>query len=69
MAKKNVAPKQLKITWVKSTIGATQPQRGTIRALGLKRRGQSVIHEDTAVIRGMIDRVSHLVVVEPADEE
>lgn len=60
--------KTLRITWVKSTIGCTQPQRGTIRALGLRRRGQTVEHEDTPVIRGMVAKVNHLVTVEGMDE-
>ena len=65
---KKMSSKKLQITWAKSTIGATAPQRGTIRALGLRRRGQVVEHEDTPVIRGMIAKVSHLVVVEEASE-
>jgi len=65
---KKSAKKRLQITWVRSTIGCTQPQRGTIRALGLRRRGQTVEHEDTSVIRGMIAKVSHLVAVEGANE-
>ena len=60
----NSTPKTLRITWVKSTIGSIQSQRGTIRALGLHRRGQVVEHADTPVIRGMIAKVSHLVSVE-----
>lgn len=56
--------KKLRITWVKSTIGRRQDQQGTIRALGLRRLNQSVIHEDTPVIRGMIFKVKHLVDVE-----
>jgi len=59
---------KLQITWVKSTIGSTQPQRGTIRALGLRRRGQSVLQDDTPVIRGMIAKVNHLVAVEEVNE-
>jgi len=62
MARRKV--KMLSITWVKSSIGYSERQKGTIRALGLRRLGQSVQHEDTPVIRGMIDRVSHLVEVQ-----
>ena len=62
MARRKV--KMLSITWVKSSIGYSGRQKGTIRALGLRRLGQSVQHEDTPVIRGMIDRVSHLVKVQ-----
>ena len=53
--------KMLHITWRKSSIGYSSRQKGTIRALGFRRLGQLVEHEDTAVIRGMIDKVSHLV--------
>ncbi len=55
---------KLKITQVKSLIGRRQKQRGTIRALGLKRINDSVEQADTPVIRGMINKVSHLVEVE-----
>ena len=55
---------KLKITQVKSLIGRRQKQRGTIRALGLKRIDDSVEQADTPVIRGMINKVSHLVEVE-----
>ena len=61
MAKKNTT---LKVTWVKSSIGYSQRQKNTVRALGLRRLGQTVEHDDTPVIRGMIDKVSHLVAVE-----
>jgi large subunit ribosomal protein L30 len=59
-----VAKKKLKITLVKSPIGYPKRQKGTVSALGLKRINQSVEHEDTPVIRGMINKISHLVVVE-----
>ncbi len=55
---------RLRITWTKSSIGYSERQKGTIRALGLHRLGQSVEHEDTPVIRGMINSVSHLVQVQ-----
>jgi len=63
MAKKK-ASKTLKVTWVKSTIGYSTRQKNTVRALGLRRLWQTVEHEDTPVIRGMINKVSHLVSVE-----
>ncbi len=56
--------KKLKITLVKSPIGYSKRQKGTVRALGLKRMNHSVEQEDTPVIRGMIAKVSHLVKVE-----
>ena len=63
MAKKKVS-KTLKITWVKSAIGYSARQKNTVRALGLRRLGQTIEHKDTPVIRGMINKVSHLVTVE-----
>jgi large subunit ribosomal protein L30 len=62
MAKKK--QQQLTITLVKSPIGYPQRQKDTVRALGLRRMNQSVSHEDSPVIRGMLDRVGHLVRVE-----
>jgi len=55
---------KLRVTWIKSSIGYSERQKATIRALGLKRLGQSVEHEDTPVIRGMIAAVHHLVEVQ-----
>jgi large subunit ribosomal protein L30 len=55
---------KLKITYKKSAIGYTKRQKGTIRALGFRRLNQTVEHDDTPVIRGMVNKVSHLVVVE-----
>jgi large subunit ribosomal protein L30 len=52
---------KLVITWKKSTIGYAQDQKDTIRALGLHRLNQSIEHEDTRAIRGMINKVRHLV--------
>jgi large subunit ribosomal protein L30 len=59
-----VAKKEIKITLVKSPIGYPQRQKGTIKALGLKKLHQTVTQEDTPVIRGMINKISHLVKVE-----
>jgi large subunit ribosomal protein L30 len=55
--------KKLRITLVKSPIGYSRRQKGTVRALGLRRMHQSVVQEDNPVIRGMINKVSHLVKV------
>jgi len=55
---------KLKITLVKSVIGYSEDQRQTVKALGLKKTNSSVIQEDTAVIRGMIKKVNHLVSVD-----
>ena len=57
---------RFRITWVKSAIGYADDQRRTLRALGLKRLNQSVIHDDLPSIRGMIIKVRHLVKVEEA---
>ena len=56
--------KTLKITLVKSPIGYNKRQKGTVSALGLKKVNQTVEHDDTPVIRGMIHKISHLVQVE-----
>jgi large subunit ribosomal protein L30 len=56
--------KSLKITLIKSPIGYSTRQKNTVRALGLRRMGQTVEHNDTPVIRGMVDKVSHLIQVE-----
>jgi large subunit ribosomal protein L30 len=55
---------KLRITYVKSAIGYNKGQKATIKALGLRKLNQSVEHDDTAVIRGMINKVGHLVAVE-----
>jgi large subunit ribosomal protein L30 len=55
---------KLKITQVRSAVDRGARQRGTIRALGIKRVGQTVEHEDRPEIRGMIRAVRHLVEVE-----
>ena len=52
---------KLKVTQKKSVIGRPQDQKRTIRALGLKRLNDTVIHEDRPEIRGMINKVSHLI--------
>jgi large subunit ribosomal protein L30 len=55
---------KLKITWVKSAIGYKKNQKATIAALGLRKLGQVVEHDDTPQIRGMVFTVQHLVKVE-----
>lgn len=62
MAKKK--SNTLRITLVKSPIGYSKRQKGTVRALGLRRINHTVEQQDTPVIRGMINKVSHLVRVE-----
>jgi large subunit ribosomal protein L30 len=60
---------RLRITWRKSGIGYSRRQKRTIRALGLRRLGDVVEQADTPAIRGMVDKVSHLVHVEKIGEE
>jgi large subunit ribosomal protein L30 len=55
---------QLKVTQVRSSIGAKPKTRGTLRALGLRGIGQSNTLPDRPEIRGMIARVPHLITVE-----
>jgi large subunit ribosomal protein L30 len=55
---------KLKVTQVRSATSRGAKQRGTIRALGLKRLGHTVEHEDKPEIRGMIRTVEHLVTVQ-----
>ncbi len=59
---------KLRITWVKSGIGYAEVQKKTLKALGFRRLNQSVIHTDSGSIRGMINKVRHLVKVEEAVE-
>ncbi len=56
--------KKIKIKQVKSAIGRLTNQKRTIKALGLKKIGSIVEHDDTPVIQGMINTVKHLVKVE-----
>lgn len=58
---------KLCITMVKSGIGYAEKQKRTLKALGLGRLNQSVVHEDSASLRGMVTKVRHLVKVETVD--
>lgn len=55
---------KLKITQTRSIINTTMKQRHTVEALGLRRIHQTVTQDDTPAIRGMIDKVRHVVSVE-----
>ena len=55
---------KLRITWIKSDIGYEKSQKRTLAALGFHRLHQSVVHEDSNSIRGMINKVRHMVKVE-----
>lgn len=63
MAKK-IENKILRVTLVKSPIGFPEPQKRTIKALGLRRMHQTIEHEDTPALRGMLNAVIHLVKIE-----
>ena len=54
---------KLRISWRKSAIGYKVDQKRTIQALGLRKLGHTVEHEDTPAVRGMIRKVQHLVQV------
>ena len=55
---------KLKITQVRSQIGTTAQQRKNLAALGLRKINQTVEHDDSIIIKGMLERVKHLVKVE-----
>jgi len=55
--------KQLEITLKRSVIGRKENQKKTVQALGLKKINDTVTHNDTPTVRGMVNTVSHLVAV------
>jgi len=59
---------KIKVTWKRSTINRKESHKRTIRALGLRRLNESVIHEATPQVLGMIRQVGHLVRVEEVRE-
>lgn len=59
---------KIKITQVRSVIGSQKRQRQTMEALGLRRMHQTVEHQDSPVVRGMLAKVQHMVTVEEAGE-
>lgn len=60
---------KLKLTLRRSPIGYAQSQRDTARSLGFKKLQQSVVREDSPVVRGMIHKIRHLLTVEAIPEE
>ena len=66
MQTKNIDPdaKTVRVTYIRSSIGLNKKQKATVKALGLNRLGDSIEQSNTPSIRGMIDRVGHLVSVE-----
>jgi large subunit ribosomal protein L30 len=63
------AEKMLRITQVRSVNGRNAEQRATVRSLGLKRIRHSVVKPDRPEVRGMLNKVPHLVTWEPVDGE
>ena len=61
---KKAEAKRIVVTLTKSTIAGTQEQIANVAALGLKRIRDSKVHYDTPIIRGMINKVTHLVSVQ-----
>jgi len=65
MAKKKSSPqKKIRITLVRSPIGFSYRQKATVKALGLRKMHQTIEHDDTPALRGMIAKVIHLLAVE-----
>lgn len=58
---------KIRITYSKSAIGYNEKQKATIKALGFRKLYQTIEHEDTPVVRGMVNKVSHLVTVESGE--
>ncbi|CAH0347529.1 50S ribosomal protein L30 [Peribacillus sp. SCS-26] len=54
---------KLEITLTRSLIGRPEDQRVTVNTLGLRKMHQTVVHDDNPAIRGMINKVAHLVTV------
>ena len=64
MPKQETNDKTVRVTLVRSPIGYTKDQKQTVLALGLRRMHQTVEHKDSPAMRGMIQKVIHLVQVE-----
>ncbi|RKX54893.1 MAG: 50S ribosomal protein L30 [Thermotoga sp.] len=60
---------KIKITLTRSRYGFKKDQRDTVKALGLRKIGQSVVKDNTPVIRGMVDKIKHMVKYEILDEQ
>lgn len=59
--------RQIRITQVRSAVGRQKIQRRTLEALGIRRHQQSVVHDDTPAVRGMIARIDYLLEVTEVD--
>jgi len=60
--------KQIKVTLFRGFAGRTEKQRRIARALGLTKREHVVVHDDNPVIRGMINKIPHMLFVEEIEE-
>ncbi len=65
--KKKPVEKLLRVTLVKSPIGYTVRQKATVRALGFRKMNQTIEHVDSPAVRGMIEKISHLLEVEEVE--
>jgi len=61
MAKKSEKKTTVRVTLVKSPIGFPDPQKRTAKALGLRRMNLTVEHQDTPALRGMLNKIIHLI--------
>ena len=68
-SKKAAAAPRVRVTQIGSPIGRPAKQRATLVGLGLNKMHRSRVLEDTPAVRGMIDKISHLVRAEPVDAE
>ena len=64
MSKKETTGKTLRVTQIRSAIGFPKDQKATVKALGLRRLHQTVEHIDTPALRGMLNKIIHLVKIE-----
>jgi large subunit ribosomal protein L30 len=67
VSKRKAAKKTLRVTLVRSAIGYSERQKATVRSLGLRKLGQVVEKPDSPVVRGLINKVSHLLQVEEVE--
>jgi len=64
MPRKHSGGGKVRVTLIKSPIGFTKDQKATVRALGLHRMHQTIEHNDTPALRGMLTKVIHLLKIE-----
>lgn len=64
MPKKETSGKNIRVTLVRSAIGYTKDQKATVKALGLRRMHQTIEHKDTPALRGMLNKIIHLIKIE-----